>query len=296
MKIYISTGLEKDIKTLAIAKKFIKKGINKIEFSSGNYEKNILKKIKKLNIDAQIHNYFPVPKKAFIINLASKNNKIFIKTMNHLKRSINFSSKIKAKYFSFHAGFLVDPNLKDFGKTLERNIVNDHSKCLELFIKRLNILANYAKKKNVKILIENNVITKKNLSRFNKNPFIMSSYVDAFKIMKKCGNNNVGLLVDVAHLKVSAKTLKFKPEDYLIKLDKYIKGYHLSDNNGLADENKNVTTDSWFWKYIKKDKDFCTLELKNLKITNVMKQLNLVKKKIKYEKNQNYLHIRSKIF
>ena len=35
--------------------------------------------------------------------------------------------------------------------------------------------------------------------------------------MKNC-NKNVGLLVDVAHLKVSAKTLNFDPKGYLIKL------------------------------------------------------------------------------
>ena len=108
----------------------------------------------------------------------------------------------------------------------------------------------------------------------------MSNYLDAKKIMDKCGNQ-VGLLVDVAHLKVSARTLKFKPEEYIIKLNKFIKAYHLSDNNGLADENKNVSSKSWFWNYIKKDAKYCTLELKNLDIPNVKKQLKLVKKKFK---------------
>ena len=107
----------------------------------------------------------------------------------------------------------------------------------------------------------------------------MSHYSDAKKIMKNCGDN-VGLLVDVAHLKVSAKTLKFKPEEYLIKLNKYIQAYHLSDNNSLADENKNISHKSWFWKYIKKDSKFCTLELKNLKINNIKKQLKIVSQKL----------------
>ena len=279
MKIYVSTGLVKNKTTPKIANDFIKNKIYDIEFSSGKFEKDILKKIKKLNINPQIHNYFPVPKKPFIINLASTDTQIFNQTMKHLKRSINFSKEIRAKYFSFHAGFLVDPSIKDFGKSLSRNVTNNHRKSLELFIKRLNILGNYAKKKGVKLLIENNVITKKNLSRFDKNPFLMSHYSDAKKIMKNCGDK-VGLLVDVAHLKVSANTLKFKPEEYLIKLDKYIKAYHLSDNNALADENKNISNKSWFWKYIKKDAEFCTLELKNLNIKNVKKQLKLVNQKL----------------
>lgn len=280
MKIYVSTGLVKDKTTSKIASEFKKNDIKQIEFSSGKFDKNVLKKILKLNVDSQIHNYFPVPKKPFIINLASKNKSILNKTTKHLKRSINFSKKINAKYFSFHAGFLVDPSVKDFGKSLSRNITSDHNKSLDLFIQRLKILANYAKKRNVKLLIENNVITKKNLSRFDKNPFLMSDYSDAKKIMNKCGNQ-VGLLVDLAHLKVSARTLKFKPEEYLVKLDKFIKAYHLSDNNGLADENKNVSRKSWFWKYIKKDAKYYTLELRNLDISNIKKQLKLVKKKLR---------------
>ena len=280
MKVYVSTGLVKDKPTLKFTRELIKNKITFIEFSSGNYEKDILKKIKKLKLNPQIHNYFPVPKKPFIINLASSNPKIYQKTIKHLKNSIKFTKEIRAKYFTFHAGFLVDPSVKDFGKSLSKNITNDHKKSLDLFVKRLNNLANYAKKNNVKLLIENNVVTKKNLSRFDKNPFLMSHYKDAKKIMIGC-RNRVGLLVDVAHLKVSANTLNFKPEEYLLKLNKYIKAYHLSDNNGLADENKNISNKSWFWKYIKTDAEFCTLELRNLNLKNVKKQLNLVNKKLR---------------
>ena len=43
----------------------------------------------------------------------------------------------------------------------------------------------------------------------------MSNYSDTIRIMKNC-NKNVGLLVDVAHLKVSAKTLNFDPKDILL--------------------------------------------------------------------------------
>ena len=130
--------------------------------------------------------------------------------------------------------------LKILVNLYRRAITNNHSKYINLFIKRVNYVAKYAENKNVKILLENNVITKKNLSRFDKNPFLMSNYSDTIRIMKNC-NKNVGLLVDVAHLKVSAKTLNFDPKRYLIKLHKYIEAYHLSDNDGLSDQNENIS-------------------------------------------------------
>ena len=36
------------------------------------------------------------------------------------------------------------------------------------------------------------------------------------------GLKNVSLLIDLAHLKVSAKTLNFSPSEYLKKCDKWI--------------------------------------------------------------------------
>ena len=285
MKIYISTGLNKKIGTFKLIDKLKSNKIKDIELSSGLYEKNIFKKLKKVSrVNLLLHNYFPVPKKPFIINLASSNKKIFNKSFEHLKKAINYSSKLNLKYYSFHAGFLVDPNINDFGKTLSRQIVNDRDKILKLFIKRLNILSKYAKKKNVLILVENNVITKKNLLRFDKNPFLMTRLEECKKIMNST-DENVRLLIDVAHLKVSSKTLNYDPIRYLSKLEKWIEAYHLSDNNGKADENNNLKSNSWFWKYINKNAKYCTLELKNLTIKNIKSQINLCRNKLELNSN-----------
>lgn len=280
MKIYISTGLNKRFLTSKLLDIFRKNKIKNVELSSGLYETGILKKLKKeKKIDLLLHNYFPVPKKPFIINLASTNNKIFKKSFEHLKKAILYSSKLKLKYFSFHAGFLVDPKVKDFGKTLPKQIMNKKSKILKLFIKRLNILSKFAKKKDVMILIENNVLTKKNLNRFDKNPFLMTKLEECKKIMINT-DENVRLLVDVAHLKISSKTLNYDPVKYLEKLDKWIEAYHLSDNNGVEDENKNLTVKSWFWKHLKDNAKYCTLELRDLSIKNIYSQLDLCKRKM----------------
>ena len=281
MKIYISTGLNKKFLTSKLLDNFRKNKIKNVELSSGLYETGILKKLKKeKKIDLLLHNYFPVPKKPFIINLASTNKKIFKKSFEHLKKAVLYRSKLKLKYFSFHAGFLVDPKVKDFGKTLPKQIMNKKSKILKLFIKRLNILSKFAKKKDVMILLENNVLTKKNLNRFDKNPFLMTRLDECKKIMIST-DENVRLLVDVAHLKVSSKTLNYDPVKYLKKLDKWIEAYHLSDNNGISDENKNLTSRSWFWKYLKNDAKYCTLELRDLSVNNIHSQINLCKRKIK---------------
>ena len=58
-----------------------------------------------------------------------------------------------------------------------------------------------------------------------------------FKKMPK----NVGLLLDVGHLKVSAKTQGFSTKKAMINLKPFIKGYHLSENSGFADSNRAIS-------------------------------------------------------
>ena len=68
-----------------------------------------------------IHNYFPVPKKSFVINIASLNEKIRIRSIKQIKKSILFCKKSKAKLFTFHPGFLTDPEGEGDGNNKTRN-------------------------------------------------------------------------------------------------------------------------------------------------------------------------------
>ena len=86
---------------------------------------------------------------------------------------------------------------------------------------------------------------------------------------------NINLLVDVAHLKVSAKTLKFNPKKFLSNCRKWIKGYHLSDNDGNNDTNDLLTKNSWFWPYLKKNLNYYTLEINSKKIETLKQQKKL---------------------
>ena len=278
--IYISTGGFKDLLPEKTIKILNKKNINCIELSGGRYSKKISNSIVKNNNNVfAIHNYFPVPKKSFVLNLASTDSQIYRKTLRNFKRSINLSNKLKSRYFSFHAGFLLDPNPKHLGKTLEKTKLQPRKKIFETFVKRVNEVANYAKKKNVKILIENNVLTKKNLLKFGSNPLLLTSPSEIIKFFKKT-NNNVGFLLDVGHLKVSSKTLEFNLFKAHKKLKRIIEGYHLSDNNGLEDSNKSFDKNSWFLKDIKQNLSYYSIEVYTSDINKLKKLKKIVKKKL----------------
>jgi sugar phosphate isomerase/epimerase len=282
MSIYVSTCCLKNKNTVQVCEVFIKNKIKNIELSYGNYNKNIVSYLlKKKKISFLLHNYFPSPKKSFVFNLASPNVKIQKKSINLAIKAINISKKVRSSYYSFHAGYLTDPDVSELGGKI-KNIkkVNDKNLCLKIFLKNINFLSRIAQKKNVKLLIENNVIHKNEFNKFSKNTVLMSEPKEMVYIMKNT-DKNVHLLLDVAHLKISSSTLKFNLISAIKKLNKWVKGYHLSENNGKIDNNKNLKYNSWFWPYIKKGLNYYSLEIYNNNIDKIKNQIALANNKIK---------------
>ena len=252
--ISISTGGYKKLSGLEAIKYLEKNNIFCIELSGGKYSKNQINKITlfKNKLNLKIHNYFPPPRRPFVINLATNNKKILKKSVDHIKKSILFAKEIGDNVYSFHAGFRLDPNFKSLGKKNKKIDMISKKKALENFVKQtIKIYLNSRKNIKVNILLENNVITKKNMNRFKDNPFLLTNYLDVENFFKQMPKN-VKLLLDVAHLKVSANTEKLDPIKSLKKMNKHVMGYHLSENNGLTDSNRPFNKKAWFYLILKK--------------------------------------------
>lgn len=277
--IYLSTGLLEKKFTSDLVNHLHDLKIYNLELSSGPFEKNInnflITQYKEKNNKFLIHNYFPVPKKPFVLNLASNKKKIRNQSIKLAKNAIQLSNKIGGKFYSFHAGFLIDPSVKSLGKKIAEKLkITPREIAIKNFIESVKILSLYAKKYGVNLLIENNVLTKKNYSRFNGDPFLLTEAKETNTIMSLLPNN-VHLLLDVGHLNVTSKTLKFDRVDFIKKCNKWIRGYQLSENNGLEDQNKLVKINSWFFKYLKKNK-FYSLEIKLKDFKAAKNQINIV--------------------
>ena len=228
----------------------------------------MIKKKQNRKFNFLIHNYFPVPKKAFVLNLASKDKKkkknIRNQSIKLAESAIKLSGVLGARYYSFHAGFLIDPKITSLGKKIKKKLsITPREIAREYFCKVCKLSFKICKKYKVNLLIENNVLTKKNYLRFNGNPFLFvdeKEINDLMPILPK----NVGLILDTGHLNVSSKTLKFDKIKFINKCNKWIKGYQLSNNNGLEDENKPIKSNSWFLKYLKNKFYSLEIKLKNL--------------------------------
>lgn len=252
--IYISSSC---VKTMSIKEAIIQLynyGFNNIELSSGTeyYDglENDLRELQvKHNLRYLCHNYFPPSREHFVLNLASLSDNIYEKSIQHLVRSIKFSSELGAEKFGFHAGFLIDISPEEMGNRLKYRNINDKIKAIERFCGAVRLLKQAAG--DMELYIENNVYSQENKNTYGKNssPLMLINYEDYVELKKMV---DFKLLLDVAHLKVSCASLGIDFSEELESLIKETDYFHLSENDGLSDQNKAVVGNSHLLKLLAK--------------------------------------------
>jgi sugar phosphate isomerase/epimerase len=265
--IFVSSSCVKNKKIKDSVEELANAGFKNIELSGGtdfyeNFENDLLELKDKYSLNYRCHNYFPPPKKPFVLNLASLNDETFQMSFDHLEKVVALSNRLGADKFAFHAGFFIDIKLNEIGKKLSRDSLFDEVESINRFCNAFKLLQKKAEENGISLYIENNVFSKTNAETYSEeNPFMMTNF-NEYKILKEKIDFN--LLLDVAHLKVSAKTLNLNWRDEfenMINASNYI---HISDNDGLHDLNNQVRRSSDLWSMLSNsdttNKDF-TLEI-----------------------------------
>ena len=278
--IYISTGGCRTESAAMFSKELRLAGVKGIELSGGLFSEEQLGDLQALTPDVkfQIHNYFPPPVDPFVLNLGSLDELIGQRSIDHVELALRWCQKLGADRYSFHAGFLLDPKVDQLGKRIPHQYLFDRQESIEVFVHRVTRLARVAELAGVRLMIENNVLSAKNAREFSTNPLLMSDPQECKVIMEKMPDN-LGLLIDVAHLKVSANSLAFEPSLMFDLCREKIVGYHLSDNNGLEDSNQPFAEDAWFWPHLDPDVDYHTVEVYGCTPDQLLQQTHLIQSK-----------------
>ena len=250
--IYVSSSCIKANKIKDSVLELAKNGFRNIELSGGtnlyaDLESDLLKLQDQYELNYLCHNYFPPPKTPFVLNIASLNDKIYKMSLSHLINSIELSHKLGAKKFGFHAGFLINIPISQIGNSIQNQELFNRKEAIIRFKNGLSELINISNKLGVKLYIENNVLSQTNYKNFNStDPFLFTTSETLNEILLE----GVKPLIDFAHLKVSCNVLELdlkKELNQLIDKTDYI---HLSDNDGLTDQNKGITSSSEIFNFI----------------------------------------------
>ena len=223
----------------------VNEGFKNIELSGGtNFYEGYLEDLQeiqdKYSLNYQLHNYFPPPKEHFMLNLSSLDEDLYHKSIEHCMTAISMCKKLRSRKYAIHAGFLIDFLPSEAGKKISLKRVNDKKNAYRRFSSAWKLLEDFADGE-VDLYIENNVFSKSNKETYkDNNPFLFTDYISwtEFSNEVKCN-----LLLDFAHLKVSATSLNlsFSSEvDHLFGLTDY---FHISGNDGFHDQNQSIVID-----------------------------------------------------
>ena len=253
-----------------------------IEFSSGMpYSPDLEQIYLSAGIPRIPHNYFPPPADPFVINLASGNERIRTRSVEHCKKGLGLAKAAGAGFFSAHAGFCIDPRPDQLGRPLDVNVAFDRQLHWKIFISSVGEVADFAASEGMAFLVENNVTARFNLTSDNVNPLFCSDPEEMLRMLSTAGRDNLGLLLDTAHLKVSAATLGFDADDACKKVANAVACVHHSDNDGETDSNGPVGAGYWFLQHMHlyRNADH-VLEVKARQGEGVSAQLDLLRKQL----------------
>jgi len=252
---------------------FVKNGYRRIELSGGfsnykNLENDLLSLKIEYGLEFIFHHYFPSLDNEFVLNLASNNDSIYTKSLNHLLASIKLSKKIGISRFGFHAGYFVDLKANELGKRMKKRKIKDKAKAISRFCKAFDKLKKEAAGQ-VDLYLENNVVSLFNYRIFcGENPFMLTNYDDYNELHRKI---EFKLLLDCGHLKVTCNSLRLNFFDELRRMAPLTDYYHISDNDGFNDRNYGLRKNSLLCTSINKfysNRKIFTLEINGLKELN----------------------------
>lgn len=255
MAVYLSSGAFRTRSVNGVLDDALRLGVKRVEMSSGlEHEPALeaaLKRGRAAGLDLLVHNYFPAPKDPQVLNLTAGDPAGLAWSLAHCRRAIDLAELVGCGFYSLHSGYAVALSAAMLGKPDVQAQAFGTSKidregAYQLMINSVREVADYAATKGKELLLENNVISPVYLKRAPQNPLLMTHADEITRFMADVDRPNVGFLIDVGHTKVSATALGYDAHAFMDQVAPHIRALHLSDNNGLEDQNLPYTADAWF--------------------------------------------------
>lgn len=245
--IYVSSSCIKRDSIAEVIELLAENGVKNIELSGGTryyegIEKDLYTLKERYGLTYACHAYFPPPKKPFVVNLASCNDEIYQRSIEHYNHCIKILKQIDCRVLSVHAGFMVEVGTDEIGKKLSKKIVYDERMAYERFCRAYQHLSKQCNNSSIELFLENNVLSSENFNEFEHHNYLMMTDYSSIKKMREQLDFN--LLLDLGHLHVSAKTLGLNFQKECRELREYVTWMHLSENDGIVDEHKTLMKES----------------------------------------------------
>jgi len=290
LTVYFSTGAFRNNSLVEILNYCVRYGIRNLELSSGvKPAPTYLETLAMFRDECQflVHNYFPPPQIPFVLNLAATDKGTLRQSRDHCRAAIDLCMTLGSPFYSVHSGFALNLTPELLGKPRQQSRLSSEyiikpEIAYETFAESVDYLSRYAESRGVGLLVENNVVTTAHVTAGKAGALLMVRAEEILRLMADISCPNLGVLVDVGHLKVSANALGYSPDSFISEIRPYIRAFHLSDNDGQTDQNRLVSKSSWFWPAVRQFPDATiVLEAYNLIEAEISEQRMVIEGALK---------------
>ena len=282
--IFVSTTFMPDDSSVGdVIRLCLKNKITRLELGSNHrYEENFADIVRRFPCEYLVHNYFPIPGEPFVVNIASLNEKIRTRSIQHVLDAIDFCAAIKAGLYTFHPGFLSDPEKAGRSGKSYDFLFNDEkptSKFYEIafdkMIESIHAVIPHARKMGIRVAIETE-------GSSTKPDHLLMQHPDEYRrFFNHFSKAEIGINLNLGHLHLSAKVFGFSTHEFVELIQDYLVAMELSHNNGEIDEHLPLLDEAWYWdiisdtrfEHVKK-----ILEFRNTSIEDVVASYRKVEK------------------
>ena len=247
---YVSTGAFRTRDLPEILEAAAGAGLHRLELSSGVAFRPDLRDGVRRYLGRPhrylVHNYFPPPETPFVLNLASNDPETLARSRAHCEGALDLAAEVGAPFYSVHSGFALHATPEQLGRPLGAAPTFPYEEAYAIFVESVRHLAAYGAGRGVRFLVENNVVAPFNLARGENRWLLMAEAGELLRLARDVASANLGFLVDVGHVNVSARSLGFDRRAFVEAVAGHVAAFHLSDNDGAADDNRPFDTAAWF--------------------------------------------------
>jgi sugar phosphate isomerase/epimerase len=284
MNLYVSTTFLKDGSTIEEALNLCQKhDIINLELGSNHcYSPAFASIVSSFDLNYLVHNYFPIPKESFVLNLASSDERVLEKSIKHVKTAIDFCAEVGALLYTFHPGFLTDPQgpnqtSQNYDFQWDDSIINkvNHNMAYERMLKGIDTCVEYARQRKVKIAIETEGSYKK------RDHLLMQHPEEYTRLFKSFSPDELGINMNIGHLKLAAKAFDFTEIEFADLISDYIVAMELSHNDGMEDQHLPLIEEAWYWPIIldpRFSSSYKIMEFRDVSIQGIQDNIILYKK------------------
>jgi len=221
----------------------LSEGISSIELSgSGGHVADVEERLLRYKNDKGctflVHNYFPVPLRPFVLNIASSDRAALADSRELAENALHLAAKLGSGLYSVHAGYTRQPAPPTDGQHFRfaEGLPGSRETALGVLAESVACLCKLGQSLGVALALENLFPPSD-----GDNYSLLCTADEIDQTFDELGEyDNLGLLLDIGHAGISAKQIGFDLMGFfdtvIARHRSRLLGIHISANDGVTDQ------------------------------------------------------------